>query len=83
MPLDGVASGKLKNVSFSDIHPFVKENHDIGPNLSPKLLNILKDPQKKALLQIEIASAVDFGKAYTTACYFLEGNEPLALVRND
>ena len=67
-------------VSFGDIQPFLEDNEDIGPNLRPKLLNMLKDPQKKALLQIELAAIVDYGEPFVKACYFLEGDGPLALM---
>ena len=66
-------------LSFGDVEPFLDEDHDIEPNLRPKLLSILKDPQKKALLQIDLAATVDFGEVFVKACYFLEGDGPLAL----
>ena len=66
-------------VYFGDIKPFIDENEDIGPATRPKLLHILSDPQKVALLQIELAATIDLGEPFVKACYFLEGDGPLAL----
>ena len=49
-------------IYFGDIHPFLTENEDIGPALRPKLLIMLNDPQKNALIQLEMADAVDWGE---------------------
>ena len=57
---------KAMMLSFGDIHPFLDKNPDIGITIRPKLLS---DEQKRAALQIE----------FVNACYFLEGDSPLAL----
>lgn len=64
---------------FGDIRLFLEANTDIGPATRPKLMSILDDPQKCALLQIELAATVDYGEPFVKACYFLEGDGPLAL----
>ena len=64
---------------FGDIAPFLNENDDIGPALRPKLLDVLSNPQKYAHLCIELASIVDWGEPFVKACYFLEGDGPLAV----
>ena len=46
--------------------------------LRPKLLALFSDPSKKALLQLEITATVDWGEPFVKACYFLEGDGPLA-----
>ena len=66
---------------FGDIKPFLLENDDIGPATRPKLLSFFSDSnlQKQALLQLQIAATVDWGEPFVKACYFLEGDGPLAL----
>ena len=70
---------KMLMLKFGDIELFLSRNEDIGPTLRPKLLGILQNPQKKAFLQIEIAAVVDWGEPFVKACYFLEGDGPLAV----
>lgn len=64
---------------FGDIEPFLHRNDDIGPTLRPKLLSFFADQQQQGLLQLEIAATVDWGEPFVKACYFLEGDGPLAL----
>ena len=64
---------------FGDIEPFLCQNDEIGPTLSPKLLSFFADQQKQGLLQLEIAVTVAWGEPFVKACYFLEGDGPLAL----
>ena len=64
---------------FGDIEPFLLRNDDIGPTLRPKLISFFADQQKQGLLQLEIAATVDWGEQFVKACYFLEGDGPLAL----
>ena len=63
---------------FGDIEPFLQLNNDIGPSVRPKLLSFFSDMQRKANLQLEIAMTVDWGEPFVKACYFLEGDGPLA-----
>lgn len=70
---------KMVMLYFGDIKPFLLENDDIGPATRPKLLSFFSDQQKLALLQLEIAATVDWGEPFVKACYFLEGDGPLAL----
>ncbi len=70
---------KAMMVTFGDIEPFLLQNADVGPNLRPKLLSFFSDSQKRATLQIELAAIVDWGEPFVKACYFLEGDGPLAL----
>ena len=37
------------------------------------------DPQKKALHEVELAAIIDWGKAFVTATYSLEGDGPLVV----
>lgn len=64
---------------FGDIAPFLNENDDIGSALRPKLLDVLNNSQKCASLRIELAGIVDWGEPFVKACYFLEGDGPLAV----
>ena len=61
---------------FGDIAPFLQEN-DLSPAGRGKILAILADPQKKILLQIELAVVVDVGEQFVKATYSLEGDGPL------
>ena len=64
---------------FSDIAPFLNENDEIGSDLQPKLLDVLNDVHKCASLHIELAGVVDWGEPFVKACYYLEGDGPLAV----
>ena len=70
---------KMLMLYFGDIEPFLQQNDDIGPSVRPKLLSFFTDAQRKANLQLEIAMTVDWGEPFVKACYFLEGDGPLAL----
>ena len=65
---------------FGDLDPFLRHD-DIGsPATLSKLKAILSDSGtcgKKVYLQIELASAVDYGKHFVSATYSLEGDGPL------
>ena len=43
-----------------------------------KLIPFFTDPQKKALLEVEITSTIDQGRPFVTATYSPEGDGPLA-----
>ena len=60
-------------LQFGDVQPFLEENDDLGPATRPKLLAILTNPQRKSLLQIELASVIDCGEPFVKATYTLEG----------
>lgn len=61
---------------FGDVKPFLEENDDIGPS---KMLDVLQNPQKAALLQIELAITIDAGLPFVQATYYLEGDGPLVV----
>ena len=63
---------------YGEVLPFLEEN-DVGLATRKKMLDILHDPQKQALLQIELAATVDGGLPLVQATYRLEGDGPLAL----
>ena len=54
-------------VQFGDVRPFLEENEDLSPATRRKLLGTLNDPQKYALLQIELAAVVDCGEPFLKA----------------
>ena len=66
-------------LQFGDVQPFLEENDDLGPATRPKLLAVLTNPQRKSLLQIELASVIDCGEPFVKATYTLEGDGPLVL----
>ena len=66
-------------LQFGDVKPFLEENEDLGPATQQKLLGILTDPQKYALLKIELAAVVDCGEPFVKATYALEGDGAVAL----
>ena len=61
------------------VRAFLEENEDLGPATRQKLLGILTDPQKNALLQIELAAVVDCGEPFVKVTYTLEGDGQLVL----
>ena len=70
---------KMVMTYFGDVESFLTQNDDIGPATRPKLISLLANPQKKGLLQLEMAATVDWGEPFVKACYTLEGDGPLAL----
>ena len=62
---------------FGALTPFLANHVDIGPASRPKLLEILQDPYKSALLQIELAAVVDLGEVIVKATYQLESDGAL------
>ena len=65
---------------LGDVEPFLCESEDIAPATRGKLLAFFSDPNKKAVLQIELAAIIDWGEPFVKATYKLEGDGPLALV---
>ena len=64
-------------VTFWDVKGFLDDNGDIGLATRTKLLEILNDPTKTAILQIELAAIIDAGAPLVKATYSLEGDGPL------
>lgn len=62
---------------LGDIEPFLNENTDISLATRAKLLSFFSDPNKKVLLQIELAAVIDFGEPFVRATYRLEGDGAL------
>lgn len=54
-------------------------NEYTAPALRPKLLGVLNCPQMSACLRRELADIVDWGELFVKACYFVEGDGPLAV----
>ena len=66
-------------VQFGDIYKFL-HTEDLGSNAAcTKLLDILRDFEKKAKLQIELAVVIDCGRSFVKATYDLEGDGPLVV----
>ena len=63
-----------------DALPFLEENEDVLQATQRKMVDILHDPQKQGVLQIELAATVDGGLPLVQATYRLEGDGPLALI---
>ena len=64
---------------FGDLEPFLDSNADISPATRGKLLSMLKDPQQKPYLMVELAVTIDAAMPFVKATYNLEGDGPLAL----
>lgn len=64
---------------FGDIQPFLRAQDDLSPATCSKLLAVVSDPTKNALLKVELAAVVDGGESLVKATYKLEGDGPLAL----
>ena len=65
---------------FGDVQPFLETTEDVGLVTCAKKRLIFDDPQKRALLQLELAVTIDAGRPFVQAVYRLEGDGPLALV---
>ena len=66
-------------VYFGDLLPFLEEHDGVAPACRLKLLGIIHDSDKLAHLKIELAATVDIGEPFVKACYYLEGDGPVAL----
>ena len=64
---------------FGDVQPFLEENTSISPATRGKLLGMLRNPQERAYLMVELAVTVDAALPFVRATYILEGDGPLAL----
>ena len=63
---------------FGDVEVFIQRNEDFASATRSKLLTFFSDPQKKALLKVELAIVVDLGVHFVKATYLCEGDGPLA-----
>ena len=67
------------SVQFGDVLPFLRRE-DLGSAMTTaELVTFFTDPQKKALLEVELATVMDWGRPFVTATYLLERDGPLAL----
>ena len=67
------------SVQFGDVFPFLRRD-DLGSTATTaKLITHFTDPQRKALLEVELAAIIDWGRPFVKATYSLEGDGPLAL----
>lgn len=57
---------------FGNIEPFLEEA-SVSPATVDKFLSVLRDPQERKLLQVELAATVDAGMPFARATYNLEG----------
>lgn len=64
---------------FGDVELFLRDHDDIGLSTHKKLLDIASQPQKMALLKLELATVVDIGSYFVKATYSLEGDGVLAV----
>ena len=67
------------SIQFGDVLPFLRRENLGSAMTNAKLVTFFTDPQKKALLEVELAAIMDWGKPLVTATYLLEGDGPLAL----
>ena len=58
---------------FGDIALFLQDNY-LSPAGRGKILGNLADPQKKIILQVELAVLVDVGEHFVKAMYSLYGS---------
>ena len=65
-------------VQFGDVLPFLRKEGLGSVTTTAKLIPFFTDLQKKALLEVEIAATIDWGRPFVTATYSLEGDGPLA-----
>lgn len=62
---------------FPGVDIFLRSNEEFLTTTRSKLLTFLNDPQKRALLKVELAALVDFGLHFVNTTYKLEGDGPL------
>jgi len=67
------------SVQFGDVLPFLRMEGLGSTTTTAKLITFFTDAQKKALLEVELATIIDWGRPFVTATYSLEGDGPLAL----
>ena len=67
------------SIQFGDILPFLRREDLGSATTAAKLLAYFTNPEKKALLEVELATIIDWGKPFVTATYSLEGDGPLEL----
>ena len=67
---------------FGDVQSFLEEA-SVSPATIDKLLSVLRDPQEKKHLQVELAATIDASMPFVKATYSLEGDGPLALMCYD
>ena len=65
---------------FPDVVSFIESNEEFSSTTRTKLMALLNDTAKKALLKVELAIVVDFGHQFVTTTYNMEGDGPLAFV---
>ena len=65
---------------FPDIASFVQSNEEFSHTTRSKLIALLNDPTKRALLKVELAVIVYFGHQFVTTTYNLEGDGPLVFL---
>lgn len=65
---------------FPDVDSFVKSNDDFSHTTRSKLMTLLNDPTKWALLKVELATTVDFGHQFVITTYTLESDGPLVFL---
>ena len=66
-------------VQFGDVQQFLQKEDLGSPATRAKLLAFITDPQKRALLEIELAAVVDWGAPFVKATYTLEADGALAM----
>lgn len=59
-------------VTFGDVKGFFDDNGDIGLATRTKLLEILNNPMKTAIIQIELAAIIDAGAPLVKALTILK-----------
>ena len=64
---------------FGDVQQFLQKDDLGSPTTRVKLLALITDPNKKALLEIELTAVVDWGAPFVKATYTLEGDGALAV----
>ena len=73
------SDGTTVLVQFGDVQQFLQKEDLGSPTTRAKLLALITDPNKKALLEIELAAVVEWGAPFVKATYTLEGDDALAV----
>lgn len=65
-------------MQYGDVPLFLQRENVDSRVTRAKLVDIVTQPQKTAMLEFELAAIDGWGRPFVTATYTLEGDHPLA-----
>ena len=67
------------SIQFGDVLLFLRRKDLGSATTTAKLVTFFTNLEKKALLEVKLATIMDWGRPFVIATYFLEGDGPLVL----